>query len=176
MTRGCFGEMTGAPDIAAHIEAQAERLFGLHQGEAAEAIMTQKIHHVVQDASSAAALLSLRPCGAGGWLAAMSPANCRPIPTPRRRSSGTGIEAQSELCFENLRRILRHAGYSMADVVFVRIYLRGVRPGFRILQRRLRPQHPQDRPLPSRTTVGVSTLGRGALVEIDMVCFNDARR
>ena len=30
MTRGCFGEMTGAPDIAAHVEAQAERLFGLH--------------------------------------------------------------------------------------------------------------------------------------------------
>ena len=33
MTRGCFGEMTGAPDIAAHIEAQAERLFGAdHEG------------------------------------------------------------------------------------------------------------------------------------------------
>ena len=30
MTRGCFGEMTGAPDIAAHLEAQAERLFGRH--------------------------------------------------------------------------------------------------------------------------------------------------
>ncbi len=28
MTRGSFGEMTGAPDIAAHIERQATRLFG----------------------------------------------------------------------------------------------------------------------------------------------------
>ena len=28
MTRGSFGEMTGAPDIAAHLERQAERLFG----------------------------------------------------------------------------------------------------------------------------------------------------
>lgn len=33
MTRGCFGEMTGAPDIAAHLEAQADRLFNFqHEG------------------------------------------------------------------------------------------------------------------------------------------------
>ena len=35
---------------------------------------------------------------------------------------------------------------------------------------------PLDRPLPSRTTVGVSGLGRGALVEVDLVCFNAGRR
>ena len=105
----------------------------------------------------------------------MSPASCPTDPDAPSAPLRGGIEAQSDLCFENLRRILRHAGYTMADVVFVRIYLKEFDRDFAAFNGVYVRNVPQDRPLPSRTTVGVSALGRGALVEIDMVCFNAAK-
>ena len=137
--------------------------------------MTDKIHHVVPDASPPPpSSLYAHAVQADGWLYVTGQ-----LPTDPDDPSAPlrdGIEAQSDLCFENIRRILRHAGYTMADAVFVRIYLREFDRDFASFNGVYVRNIPQDRPLPSRTTVGVSTLGRGALVEIDMVCFNDARR
>jgi 2-iminobutanoate/2-iminopropanoate deaminase len=82
-----------------------------------------------------------------------------------------GITAQAEMCFENLARILRHAGYAFSDTLFVRIYLTEFERDFAAFNAVYARHYPQDQPLPSRTTVGVTVLGRRALVEVDMVCF-----
>lgn len=137
--------------------------------------MTQTIHHVVPDASPPPpSSLYAHAVQADGWLHVTGQLPTDPdAPSAPLRD---GIEAQSELCFENLHRILRHAGYTMADVVFVRIYLKEFERDFTAFNGVYIRNIPQDRPPPSRTTVGVSALGRGALVEIDMVCFNADKR
>ena len=137
--------------------------------------MTQTIHHVVPDASPPPpSSLYAHAVQADGWLHVTGQLPTDPdAPSAPLRD---GIEAQSELCFENLRRILRHTSYTMADAVFVRIYLKEFDRDFAVFNGVYVRNIPQDRPLPSRTTVGVSGLGRGALVEIDMVCFNAAKR
>jgi enamine deaminase RidA (YjgF/YER057c/UK114 family) len=87
-----------------------------------------------------------------------------------------GVEAQSAMCFENIHLILDHAGYGLEDSVFVRIYLKEFERDFATFNRVYTRHFPQDKPLPSRTTVGVSALGRGALVEVDLVCFKANQR
>ena len=137
--------------------------------------MTGKIHHVVPEASPPPpSSLYAHAVQADGWLhvTGQLPTDPDDPAAPLRE----GIEAQSELCFENLRRILRHAGYTFADAVFVRIYLKDFDRDFAAFNGVYVRTIPQDLPLPSRTTVGVAALGRGALVEIDMVCFDDAKR
>jgi 2-iminobutanoate/2-iminopropanoate deaminase len=82
-----------------------------------------------------------------------------------------GIIRQAEMCFTNLGRILVHAGYSFEETVFARIYLKDFDGDFADFNSVYARYFPDDRPLPSRTTIGVSSLGRGSLVEIDLVCF-----
>lgn len=82
-----------------------------------------------------------------------------------------GITAQAELCFANLARILAHAGYGFDDTVFARIYLKEFERDFAAFNAVYAKHFPDDQPLPSRTTIGVAALGRGALVEVDLVCF-----
>lgn len=81
------------------------------------------------------------------------------------------IEAQAELCFDNLRRILNYTGYTFEDAIFVRIYLTGFREDFAAFNAVYARYFPDDGRLPSRTTIGVSALGRDARVEVDLVCF-----
>lgn len=79
------------------------------------------------------------------------------------------IVAQSELVFENLRRIAEAAGCQLANTVFARVYLREFHrdyAGFNTVYHR----HFDDAAtMPGRTTVGVAALGRDALVEVDLV-------
>ena len=85
--------------------------------------MIEKIHHVVPDASPPPpSSLYAHAVQADGWLyiTGQLPTDPDDPSAPLRE----GIEAQGELCFENIRRILRHAGYAMTDVVFIRIYLK----------------------------------------------------
>lgn len=82
-----------------------------------------------------------------------------------------GIEAQAEMCFANLERILAHAGYGFRDTVFVRIYLTAFERDFAGFNAVYARHFPDGGPLPSRTTVGVAALGRGALVEVDLVAY-----
>ena len=137
--------------------------------------MSRKIHHVVPDASPPPpSSLYAHAVQADGWLyvTGQLPTDPDEPGAPLRQ----GIEAQSLLCFENIRRILRHAGFTFGDAVFVRIYLKEFDRDFAAFNSVYVRTIPQDLPLPSRTTVGVAALGRGALVEIDMVCFDAAKR
>jgi reactive intermediate/imine deaminase len=87
-----------------------------------------------------------------------------------------GIEEQALVSFENLRRILLHAGFSFDDVLFVRIYLSDYEADFSQFNAIYARQFSNLSRLPSRTTVGVTKLGRNARVEIDLVCFNRSKR
>ena len=137
--------------------------------------MTDKIHHMVPNASPPPpSSLYCHAVQADGWLYVTGQLPTEPDdPTAPLRP---GIEAQAEMCFENIYRILRHTGFTLADVVFVRNYLTEFTRDFAALNGVYARHFPQDRPLPSRTTVGVTALGRDALVEVDMVCFNASKR
>jgi reactive intermediate/imine deaminase len=133
-----------------------------------------KIHHVVPRASRPpASSRYAHAVEAQGWLyvTGQLPTDPDDPEAPLR----SGIEAQSNMCFENLVRILSHAGYTLGDAVFVRIYLKEFERDFAAFNRVYAHHFPQNGDLPSRTTVGVAELGRQALVEIDMVCFKDPR-
>jgi len=132
--------------------------------------MTKKIHHVVPDASPPPPSSRYsHAVQAAGWLHV---AGQLPIDPDRpEHPPPAGIEAQAECCFENVNRILRHAGYALSDTVFVRIYLTAFERDFAAFNAVYARHFPDGRPLPSRTTVGVAQLGRDALVEIDLVCF-----
>jgi 2-iminobutanoate/2-iminopropanoate deaminase len=80
-----------------------------------------------------------------------------------------GIEAQAEQTFENLSIIVGAAGYSLRDAVFVRLYLSDFDRDFDGLNKVYHRYFAEDDGVPSRTTIGVAKLGRGALVEIDIV-------
>lgn len=82
-----------------------------------------------------------------------------------------GIEAQTRVVFENLRRIVAHAGYDLADTVFARVYLTDFKRDYPGMNAVYQAHFPDDARLPGRTTVGVTGLARDALVEIDLVLF-----
>ncbi len=87
---------------------------------------------------------------------------------PEASLPGT-IEQQTELVFKNLQRIADAASYRLENTVFARIYLLDFKRdyvGFNAVYHR---HFHNDQSLPGRTTVGVAKLGRGALVEIDLV-------
>jgi 2-iminobutanoate/2-iminopropanoate deaminase len=82
-----------------------------------------------------------------------------------------GIERQATQTFANLTTIVEAVGYTLADAVFARIYLADFDrdyDGFNQVHRRF---FSDDNAAPSRTTIGVSRLGRGALVEIDLTLY-----
>lgn len=129
------------------------------------------LHHFVPNASPPppSAMYS-HAVQADGWLYVTGQLPTDPdAPTAELRE---GIEAQARLCFENLRRIVDHAGYSLDDTLFVRIYLSDYDHDFSAFNGVYAQHFNNPHKLPSRTTVGVTRLGRKALVEIDLVCFN----
>jgi len=134
--------------------------------------MTQDtLHHFVPNASPPppSAMYS-HAVQADGWLYVTGQLPTDPDdPAADLRD---GIEEQAQLCFENLRRIVDHAGYSLDDTLFVRIYLTDYDHDFAAFNRVYVEHFNNPQKLPSRTTVGVTRLGRKALVEIDLVCFN----
>ena len=82
-----------------------------------------------------------------------------------------GIGAQTRMSFKNLERILRHAGYEFSDTVFARIYLTDLERDYPGMNQVFLEYYADDDRLPGRTTVGVTALARGALVEIDLVLY-----
>jgi 2-iminobutanoate/2-iminopropanoate deaminase len=77
-----------------------------------------------------------------------------------------GITEQTEGALRNLRSILAAAGRTLSDVVRVGVYLRDMKD-FTAMNGVYARYF--DAPFPARTTVGVSELPLGALVEIDAV-------
>jgi reactive intermediate/imine deaminase len=81
-----------------------------------------------------------------------------------------GIEAQTRKVMENLARVLKGCDMTFADVVFVRIYLTHFKRDYAAMNAIFSGYFDEAR-RPGRTTVGVTDLARGGIVEIDMIAY-----
>ena len=79
-----------------------------------------------------------------------------------------GIEAQTRRVMDNLIIVLGELGLDLSHVLSCRLYLTQFERDYEAMNAVYKSYFPADR-LPARTTVGVTGLARGALVEIDMV-------
>ena len=79
-----------------------------------------------------------------------------------------GIEAQTKRVMENLKIVLDGIGLGLEHVAMARIYLTQFERDYAALNA-LWPSFFEPGKLPARTTVGVTALAVGALVEIDLV-------
>lgn len=84
-----------------------------------------------------------------------------------------GIEAQTRKVMDNLRRVLEGVGLGFGSVVCVRIYLTAFERDYAAMNATYETVFEAGR-LPARTTVGVTALARGGIVEIDMIAARDA--
>ena len=82
-----------------------------------------------------------------------------------------GIEKQIHRVFQNLRAVAVAAGGSLDDVVKLNVYLTDLGNFTKVNEIMATYFH---QPYPARAAVGVSTLPRGALVEMDgVLCLLD---
>ena len=79
-----------------------------------------------------------------------------------------GIEAQTHKVLDNLKRALAGAGASFRDVLCLRVFLTGFERDYAAFNAIYATYFAADR-LPARTTVGVTALARGGIIEIDMI-------
>jgi reactive intermediate/imine deaminase len=79
-----------------------------------------------------------------------------------------GIVAQTERVMENLRLVLAGVGLGLEHVVMARIYLTDFTHDYAAMNATYQGYFTPGK-LPARTTVGVTGLAVGALVEIDLV-------
>ena len=79
-----------------------------------------------------------------------------------------GIEAQTIRVMDNLKVVLEGIGLGLEHVTMARIYLSRFERDYADLNR-LWPSFFEAGKLPARTTIGVTALAVGALVEIDLV-------
>ena len=95
-----------------------------------------------------------------GQLATDPDDDARPIPD--------GIAAQTHKVMDNLQRVLRGLGAGLEQVVSVRVFLTEFERDYAPFNDIYRGYFAAGR-LPARTTVGVTALARGGLIEIDMI-------
>jgi reactive intermediate/imine deaminase len=82
-----------------------------------------------------------------------------------------GIDAQIHRVFQNLRAVATAADSSLNDAVKLNVYLTDMNNFSRVNEIMATYFH---QPYPARAAVGVSTLPRGALVEMDgVLCMQD---
>ncbi|MDP8984220.1 MAG: RidA family protein, partial [Pseudomonadota bacterium] len=79
-----------------------------------------------------------------------------------------GIEAQTHLVIDNLRRVLHGLSLRLSDVLRAGAYLTHFADDYEKFNRVYRSYFEPGR-LPARTCIGVTALARGARVEIDFV-------
>ena len=79
-----------------------------------------------------------------------------------------GVEAQTRRVLDNLILVLRGAGLGLEHVVSVRAYLTRFERDYCAMNEVYRSYFADNR-LPARTCVGVTSLARDALVEIDCI-------
>lgn len=101
---------------------------------------------------------------ADGWVILTGQMPTRPgapdAPLPE------GIEAQTRQVLQNLQTVLGGLGLALPDVVQCRCYLTEFERDYRSFNEVYESHFAPGR-LPARTTVGVTALAVGALVEID---------
>ena len=81
-----------------------------------------------------------------------------------------GIDAQVARVFDNLKAVAAAAGGSLAHAVRLTIYLTDL-ADFAKVNEAMAVHCPQ--PYPARVTIGVASLPRGALVEVDAILVLD---
>jgi reactive intermediate/imine deaminase len=127
--------------------------------------MSAPIYHLIPNASKPVAPYS-HVVDADGWLFVTGQLATDPdddsLPLPE------GIEAQTRKVMDNLKRALAGAGAGFEDVVCVRIFLTNFERDYAAFNRLYTEYFRRDR-LPARTTVGVTHLARGGIVEIDLI-------
>ena len=79
-----------------------------------------------------------------------------------------GIEAQTHKVMDNLIRVLRGCGLTLANVVCARIFLTDFKGDYAKMNDIFSTYFAADK-RPARTTVGVTDLARGGIIEIDMI-------
>jgi reactive intermediate/imine deaminase len=79
-----------------------------------------------------------------------------------------GIEAQTHKVMDNLKRVLKGCGLTLASIVQVRVFLTDFERDYARMNEIYATYFAADK-RPARTTVGVTALARGGLVEIDMI-------
>ena len=79
-----------------------------------------------------------------------------------------GIEAQTRKVMDNLDRVLKGCGLTFANIVCVRIFLTDFNGDYDRMNEIYATYFAADE-RPARTTVGVTGLARGGIVEIDMI-------
>jgi 2-iminobutanoate/2-iminopropanoate deaminase len=127
----------------------------------------QTIYHLLPDAPKPVAPYS-HAVEAGpflfvtGQLATDPDDDALPIPP--------GIAAQTHTVMDNLARVLKGCGLSFANVVQVRIFLTDFNGDYAKMNEVYATYFAADR-RPARTTVGVTALARGGVVEIDMIAM-----
>ena len=77
-------------------------------------------------------------------------------------------EAQTRKVMDNLKRALAGTGAGFEDIVCARIFLTNFERDYAAFNRLYTEYFRPDR-LPARTTVGVTHLARGSIVEIDLI-------
>lgn len=84
-----------------------------------------------------------------------------------------GIEAQTRRVIDNLKLVLGGMGLGLEHVTMARIYLTAFERDYAALNT-LWPSFFEPGKLPARTTIGVTALALGSLVEIDLVAKQPA--
>ena len=79
-----------------------------------------------------------------------------------------GIEAQTRRVMDNLAIVLAGVGLDLSHVVQCRCYLTAFERDYAVFNETYQSFFPPDR-RPARTTVGVTALAVGALVEVDCI-------
>ena len=127
--------------------------------------MSQLLHHMIAAGPRPVAPFS-HAVEADGWVFVTGQMPTDPsapdAPLPE------GIEAQTRRVVDNLKLVLEGIGLGLDHVTMVRIYLTQFERDYAALNA-LWPSFFEAGKLPARTTVGVTALAVGALVEIDLV-------
>jgi len=127
--------------------------------------MSMPIHHMIASGPRPVAPFS-HAVEADGWVFVTGQMPTDPAapdaPLPE------GIEAQTRRVMENLKLVLGGIGLGLEHVTFARIYLTQFERDYALLNQTY-VQYFETGKLPGRTTIGVTALAVGALVEIDLV-------
>lgn len=127
--------------------------------------MSLPVHHIVSSGPRPVAPFS-HAVEADGWVFVTgqmpTDPNAPDAPLPE------GIEAQTRRVIDNLRIVLGDLSLGLEHVVMARIYLTQFERDYSTLNA-LWPSFFAPGKLPARTTIGVTALAVGSLVEIDLV-------
>ena len=127
--------------------------------------MTLPIHHMISAGPRPVAPFS-HAVEADGWVFVTGQMPTDPAapdaPLPQ------GIEAQTRQVMANLATVLGGIGLTFEHITMARIYLTAFERDYAALNT-LWPTFFAPGHLPARTTIGVTALAVGALVEIDLV-------